>query len=197
MPVKSGLTAWNVCAAPLVFLILALIGCNSSGSSTTPQPKDAITEPPEPQIVDAPATLARIHDVFLKNYQPIPYALDHPGQYPKDSIGQFIKDPSDTGFTTTSFADCASCYSFVINFEVTDLSGHTVSVQCAPTINLNNGSVIEWNADCPRFFRPTNPLIPTRVRPTAFFGLQGDAKNQMDEYMLLAQGSGPPDPPWE
>jgi hypothetical protein len=67
-------------------------------------------------------------------------------------------------------------------------------VRCAPTINLRNGTVIEWNSECPRFFKSTHEVSPAKLRFTnEFIGLQGDAKRQMDEYMLLAQGKNPPD----
>lgn len=198
MTLKNWPRASKICSVSLLCLLFIGLGCDSNASTQNNQ-ESATTAPPEPRVIDDNATRGRIHDAFLRNYQPIPYVLDHPpGQDPGRSIQQFLKDSSDTGFTTTSFDQCPSCYSFVIDFELSDLSGRTIHARCAPTIDLGDGAVIEWNAECPRFFRSIRQVRPARVRYTnEFIGLQGEAKKQMDQYMVIAQGTNPPDLPSE
>jgi hypothetical protein len=176
----------------LCVLLVVFVGCHSDSPVRNVQ---EVSGPTGPRVLEVDDPIrGRIHDVFLKTYQPISYIVEHPGQSPETAIQRFLNDRQDTGFTTTSFDQCPACYSFVIDFEISDLSGRAVQQRCAPTIDLRDGTVIEWNSECPRFFKPTRQVRPAKVRFTnEFVGLEGEAKKQMDEYMLLARGTNPPD----
>jgi hypothetical protein len=136
-----------------------------------------------PVVADKDPVRLRIHDVFLANYEPIPYVLNHPPG-PNGFENDFVSNRYNTGFTVKDHT-CAECYDFSASFYLLDQSGELIYIKCYPMLDLATGSVVEWNPACAKFFRAKHPMPPARIRRTNnFIGLGEKSKQKMQEYMF-------------